>query len=295
MRPRFRVAGRGRLLSEISRMADHDMITFPSRELGLDPVRLPILERGNGWIAFSKPAGIAVGGDTLEATSPDLGAALVRALAAGKPQLGRLEITFAGRVHVLDALATGAVVFALSPEAEAKMRNAVGSRQWEFVYDVLAQTTNRPEGEPVGCDLPLVRHGVEPRMVVSHAAGKRCHTSFKPLRPLGRWTLWEARTRDNRPHQVRVHAAESGLRIPGETVYGGIPRVFLSDLKPRYRPGRGDERPLHASLCLHLREIAGTDANGAAFRVSAPRPKSFDVLVRRLEEAAGVGPRELRF
>jgi 23S rRNA pseudouridine955/2504/2580 synthase len=276
-------------------MATPDMITFPGGVLGIEPVRLPIVARGEGWLAVAKPAGIAVGGDSLEAQSPDLGAAIVAALTAGKPQLANLGITHLGRVHGLDAAASGVLVLALSPGTEAQMRNAIGSRQWEFVFDVLTQTGNHPEGTTIVSDLPLTRHALEPRVLVSHATGKRCETHFTPVRTLGRWMLWEARTRDNRPHQIRVHAVERGLRIPGETTYGSVPRVFLSDLKPKYRPGRDDERPLHSSICLHLREVGFTAAGKAATRVTAPRPKSFEVLLRRLEEAASIGPRELRF
>jgi len=275
-------------------MSARECITFPAGVLGAEPARLPVLARGEGWMALAKPAGVSVGSEALEPTAADLIGALQSALAAGKPQLLRLGITHAGRVHHIDAAATGAVVLALGAEAEARSRNDVGSQRWEFVFDVLAEANVGDEPAPLTCDLPLVRHATEPRMVVSHATGKKCATTFTPVRSLGRWGLWEARTQDNRPHQIRVHARESGLRIPGENTYGRVPRVFLSQLKSKYRAGGDDERPLHPGLALHLREIGFRGAAEAAIRVVAERPKSFEVLLRRLADSA-TGVRQLRF
>lgn len=124
-------------------------------------------------------------------------------------------------------------------------------------------------------------------MAVSHAAGRKCVTVFTPVRVFGRWTRWEARTHENRPHQVRLHAWECGLAIPGDGLYGRVPRVYLSQLKRRYRPGSEDERPLHPSLCLHLREVAFPDADGRIVRLEVSPPKTFAVMERRLEQAAG--------
>jgi 23S rRNA-/tRNA-specific pseudouridylate synthase len=275
-------------------MPARDCLTFPAGVLGAEPARLPVLARGDDWIALAKPAGVSVGSEALEPTAADLLVALQGALAAGKPQLLTLGITHAGRVHHIDAAATGVVVLALGAGAEARLRNDVGSHRWEFVFDVLAEANVGDEATPLTCDLPLVRHASEPRMVVSHATGRKCATTFGPVRSLGRWALWEARTRDNRPHQIRVHARESGLRIPGENTYGRVPRVFLSQLRVKYRAGRDDERPLHPGLAVHLREIVFTGPDQTAIRVVAEPPKSFAVLLRRLADSA-TGVRQLRF
>jgi len=264
-----------------------DLITFPSGVLGVDPVRLPVLGQGDGWLAFSKPADMAFGKDVFSPASPDLLPALQEAVAAQKPQLISLGIAHVGRVHPVETAASGVVVFATNPKAETRLRNAVGSRQWEFVYDLLAQQTSSDAPVALTCDLPLVRHATEPRMTVSHATGKKCETVFTPLHSFGRWTRWEARSAENRPHQVRVHAWECGLHVPGDGLYGRVPRVYLSQIKRRYRPGRRDERPLHPSLCLHLREIAFPEAGGQMVRIECARPKTLEVMQRRLEEAAG--------
>jgi 23S rRNA-/tRNA-specific pseudouridylate synthase len=275
-------------------MASESLITFPAGVLGRDPTRLPILASGPDWIALAKPAGVALGNDLLESRWADVLGALDAAIREGKPQLARLGITHAGRIHSIDAEISGVLILAVGPEAEARLRNDVGSGRWEFVYDLVTQASKHEE-TVMTCDLPIVRHATEARMIVSHATGKKCATTFEPVRALGRWHQWEARTRENRPHQIRVHAAERGLRIPGETVYGRVPRVYLSELKPRFRPPRGrEERPLHASLALHLREIRMADAAGGLTRIEAARPKTFDVMLQRMAAAVESGPRVLR-
>lgn len=274
-------------------MASTELITFPAGVLSADPIRLPVLGRGVGWLALFKPAGVGLAPEALETGVGNIESALVSAIGAQKPQLTALGLTYAGHVHHLDFDASGVAIFATSAQDEARMRNDWGSQRWEFVFDLLTET-GRSEGEKaVTCRLPLARHPAEPRMVVSHAGGRKCETAFAPVRSFGRWACWEARTRENRPHQIRVHASESHLRISGENTYECVGSVFLSELKRKYRPGRDEERPLHPGLCLHLREVRFPGESGRTESVAAARPKSFSVLLRRLEEAGG-GERQLR-
>lgn len=264
-------------------MSGSELISFPPGVLGADAVRLPVLVRQADWFAVNKPAGVAVCADPLEPAAPGLLEAIGAALHAGKPQLQRLGIADCARVHGLDAEATGALVLATSPEAHARLRNAVGSRRVQFVYEFVASGRLACE---VDCALPLARHSAEPRMVVSHRDGRISETSFRLVRELGEYRVWEARTRENRPHQVRLHAAESGLRIPGEAIYGRVPLVYLSAVKRGFRPGRGEERSLHSPLALHLREIE-IHEEGATVRVSAPLPRSLAVMIELLERHGG--------
>jgi 23S rRNA-/tRNA-specific pseudouridylate synthase len=266
-------------------MEHAELITFPAGVLGPDPCRLAVLARGDDFFAVSKPSGVALAPDALEEGEPSLLDALAAALRAGKPQLERLAIRHCGRVHGLDAPATGAVVIASSPEGEARLRNAAGSRRMEFVYDLVAERIDEPR--EFCCTLPVARHSAQPRMVVSHRTGRKCETLFTPVRELGGHVLWEARTCENRPHQIRLHAAENGLRIPGEHIYGRVSLVYLSRLKAAYRPGRGEERPLHAPLALHLREIVIKSATARVTLACAEMPRSLATMVDLLAEHGG--------
>ncbi|MBE2214543.1 MAG: RNA pseudouridine synthase [Opitutaceae bacterium] len=262
-----------------------ELITFPPGVLGTEPLRLPIVARGDGWFAISKPAGLLLAADGFhpeDATS--IVGAIHAAAAAGKPQLASLGIQGCARIHSLDPEASGVAVLASTEEMAALLRNHVGSARWEFLYDLVTEAHDGPD--EMECDLPLLRHETEPEMIVSHRAGKRCRTSFRVVRRLGRHTLWEARTLENRPHQVRVHAAETGLRIVGEFLYARVREVYLSSLKRGYRPGHDVERPLHAGLALHLRVVRALPGSRPDVAAEAVPPKSLATLIRRLGEFA---------
>jgi len=260
-----------------------DLITFPPGVLSPGPMRLPVLARGEGWFAVAKPAGLLLASDAMHPEeTPTLVGAIHAAASAGKPQLAALGIGGCARIHGIDAEVSGVAVLASTEESAALLRNHIGSARWEFVYDLVTEAHDGP-GE-ITCDLPLVPHETRPEVVVSHRAGKRSRTTFTPVRRLGRHALWEARTLENRPHQVRVHAAESGLRIVGESLYARVRLVYLSSLKRGYRPGHDEERPLHPGIALHLRAVRALPGSRPEVAAEAPLPKTLAALVRRLED-----------
>ncbi len=260
-----------------------DLITFPPGVLGAEPVRLPVLNRGEGWFAIDKPPGLPLAPDAFHPDdAPSIVGAIHATATAGKPQLAALGIGGCSRIHSLDAEIGGAAVLASTEESAALLRNHIGSARWDFSYDLVTEAHDGPE--EIVCELPLVRHEELPRMLVSHREGKRCRTTFRLVQRLGRYALWQADTHENRPHQVRVHASECDLRIVGEFLYARVRQVFLSSLKRGYRPGRDEERPLHSGIALHLRSVRSLPGSRPEVIAEAPRPKSISTLIRRLEE-----------
>lgn len=260
-----------------------DLITFPPGVLGDGPFRAPIVARGREWIVVDKPAGVAVSPGGVSADSPSLLNALTEALAAGKGQLIELGFEAVEAVYDLDDDVTGAILFATTKAAGGVLRNALGSNALELVYDVVSEERGEGVVEPlIDCSLPLRLREIERRATVSHRGGKKCQTRFTRVQTCRTHSLWEARTTYARAHQIRLHATESGLRIPGESKYGRVRRVFLSDLKRNYRKSAERERPLHAGLAVHLRELRFVDLDGAPVEAVAPRPKSFAAMIRRL-------------
>jgi len=266
-------------------MPADDFLSFPPDTLVREPLRLPILARGGSWLALGKPAGVPLAPDPWIPRQTDLEREVRRQLRDGKPQLARLGI---GAFHGIvgpDLVASGAVLCATTDAEGARLSNALGSMQVELTYRFV--TMGRPTETEIVCDLPLAPHATEPRMLVSHTTGKKTVTTFRLEQRFRGYAVWTATSTFDRLHQIRIHAAESGLPIVGESRYAKTTPVYLSEIKRDYRPaGNGTrvEQPLYGELCLHLARIAFPDADGKTVTVEAPLPKAFAVLLKKLGE-----------
>ena len=207
--------------------------------------------------------------------------ALRRELLNEKPQLKKLGIEGLFRAYKLDAELSGVLLYAKTTEWEELLKNAAGSAQLIFRFHLLASSESQEQS--FDCDLPIAFHTNGKRMVISHRTGKKCRTRFRFLRAYGSYGLWEAETRDLRPHQIRIHAAELGLKIAGESLYARGDRVYLSRIKRDYRPSGQEESPIYEGLCLHLISIGFEIPGKEIPPAQAPLPKGFQTLLKALD------------
>lgn len=263
-----------------------EYIGFPPPLLGKDPQRLAVLWHKHPLYIVEKPADILVMQDPWYPKLPALEDAINYQAAAGKPELQRLGLDEKGLGGVigLDPEMTGLAFFGAGADAASAWAEALGSDQFLFRFVFVAG--GGAPGEQFTSELPLARHRQDKRVVVSHTTGKKSRTDFRRLERWGKWSLWEAVTRYPRFHQVRVHAAEAGLRIQGDAFYGDTRPLFLSKLKRDYRPGRTEERPLFEGLAMHLNAVQFVDREGVQHSVEAPTPGRLQNLCRRLREYA---------
>jgi 23S rRNA pseudouridine955/2504/2580 synthase/23S rRNA pseudouridine1911/1915/1917 synthase len=99
------------------------------------------------------------------------------------------------------------------------------------------------------------------------------------------FTLVEARPETGRAHQIRVHLASLGLAVVADGLYGSGAEVYLSQIKPRYKPSRGEERPLLGRLGLHARALEiQHPGTGDLINLEAPYPKDFETTLRNLRK-----------
>ncbi|TVR50566.1 MAG: RNA pseudouridine synthase [Puniceicoccaceae bacterium] len=248
----------------------------------------PLLFDRGPLLALNKPPGVAVSQDPLSAEAPNLLTALQGELEREKPQLRRLGIEGIHRINPMDAEISGALLLARDKESGDRYRNALGSSLFRFTYRFLSDGA-APEDE-VSCDLPLARHRLQPRMLISHGTGRKTVTRFRRIGQWGRFALWEAGSSDCRPHQVRVHAVECGIPVLGDSLYGRRPVPALSDLRRRGGPGRGGDgapdRPLYDWPCLHLARIdfPACEEEGT-WTVEAPLPSRLATLLKHLRQS----------
>jgi 23S rRNA pseudouridine955/2504/2580 synthase len=264
-------------------MSADDFLSFPPDTLDREPLRLPIVARGPAWLALAKPAGIPCVTDPWIPRSSDLVREVRRQLRDGKPQLARLGIEAFHCIVGPDLVASGLVLCGTTDAEGARLSNALGSAQVELTYRFV--TMGRPAETEIVCELPIAPHDSQPRMLVSHTTGKKTVTRFNLEQRFRGYAVWTATTTFDRLHQIRLHAAESGLPIMGESRYAKVASVMLSEIKRDYRASpRRPEEPIYGELALHLARIVFPGADGQPVTVEAPLPKAFGVLLKRFAE-----------
>lgn len=228
------------------------MIGFPPPLLGDQPVRLPVGRVGEGLLAIALPGDVLSEAHPLYAGRPSIIAGLQAQLRQGKPELERLGMEVALAVNFLEPETSGLLLVGITRAGVQQWRNAFGSSQLSFTYEFVA-LAGADLPEEITCDLPVARHKREERMLISHKTGKKSRTVFRRVATRGAYALWTAETTLPRMHQVRLHAMECGLRIPGEPLYGQEPPLTWAQLKGR----DGKDEPIAARVLVHLARIAG--------------------------------------
>ena len=175
-------------------------------------------------LVANKPAGI-----NTHAPSPHAGEGLYDWLRGREARWGHLAI-----IHRLDKETSGVMVFGKTPLANRSLTAQFTDRSVRKKYLLL---TDRPVRQtPFTVKSALVRAGERYVSRPVHSGGGTAETAFSECRMqnaecrMGDWCREvEAEPLTGRTHQIRVHAAESGFPILGDTVYGGTPapRVYL--------------------------------------------------------------------
>ena len=195
-------------------------------------------------LVVNKPAGL-----NTHAPSPYAGEGLYDWLRHREARWARLAI-----IHRLDKETSGVMVFAKTPLANRSLTAQFTARSVCKRYLLL---TDRPV--PQGqftVKNALVRAGERYVSRPVHSGGETAETIFREGRKKnaecrsGDWCQEvEAEPLTGRTHQIRVHAAESGFPILGDTLYGGTaaPRIYLhaAELTVKH-PASGEELTFRA-------------------------------------------------
>lgn len=215
-----------------------------------------ILYRDGLIIIIDKPAGIPVhggpnGGENLEQYFPYLQFGL-----KNPPALA----------HRLDRDTSGCLVLGRNHKGLKKMGKLFEKGEVHKTYMAIISGV-MPEETGV-IDLPLKKKSSEKsgwKMIVSND-GQRAVTEYKVLKTNGKISLVECYPQTGRTHQIRVHFAEKGCPILGDTAYG--------------RPLIGFDVP---SLMLHAKAIEFLlYLQKEKVKVEAPPPNSMQEIINIL-------------
>ena len=240
-----------------------------------------VLWSDESLLVVNKPAGLlAIPGG--QGTDPHLAEVL-------EPAFGSLWI-----VHRLDRHTSGAIVLARTPAAHRALNTQFEEHRVHKVYHALA--LGDPAWDEHTVELPLIPDGDRRhRTVVATAGGtsrraKPSRTRFCVMERFGAYALVEALPTTGRTHQIRAHLAASGLPIVADDLYGGGAGLFLSSIKPAYRPGKHAERPLLGRVGLHAWTLEFLHPQSQeTLRVEAPYPKDLGAALRQLRRYGGRG------
>jgi len=168
-------------------------------------------------LVVNKPAGW-----NTHAPSPYAGEGIYDWLKHREPRWANLAI-----IHRLDKETSGVLVFGKTTLANRSLTEQFESRAVQKKYLLL--TERAPKQHEFTAKSKIIRAG---ERYVSSAHGEVAETRFKVLDSTfctPRAALLEAEPLTGRTHQIRVHAAEQGFSILGDTLYGGAvwPRVCL--------------------------------------------------------------------
>jgi len=124
-------------------------------------------------------------------------------------------------LHRLDKETSGLIVFGKTPLANRSLTRQFEERRVEKVYRL--RTDRRIPASEWIADWSLVRAG-DRQVARPRAAGmEAAETVFRKVSESGEGIDWEAQPKTGRTHQIRVHAAEGGMPILGDRLYGGGP------------------------------------------------------------------------
>ena len=206
------------------------------------PTALPpcVLHEDEHLLVVNKPAGW-----NTHAPSPYAGEGIYDWLKHREPRWASLAI-----IHRLDKETSGVLVFGKTPLANRSLTDQFAARAVRKKYHLL---TDRPG--PLSEQIVKTKLARAGDRYVSASHGELAETRFKPSPAgdevrsfksigtgenpeaqgklarthVGAYAMLEASPLTGRTHQIRVHAAESGFPILGDTGYGGtpFPRVCL--------------------------------------------------------------------
>jgi 23S rRNA pseudouridine1911/1915/1917 synthase len=174
--------------------------------------RLNVLLEDLDVLIVDKPAGLL----TVRTAAAEADTLVARALSYLQHRYRRRS--WIGVVHRLDKETSGALVFARTREALRNLQEKFRAHRIEREYLAIVEGDVRAPGV---FDDPIVADRGDRRRGVARAgeAGKRAVTRYRPIERFGKATLVSVRLETGRTHQIRVHFAEAGHPVVGDSVY----------------------------------------------------------------------------
>lgn len=213
----LRVNGQSVKTGYRTRLHDRIELNKPSADLGQpipEPIPLDILYEDPDIAVINKPAGLVC-----HAGAGVRSGTLVNALLHHMGPLDTGDPQRPGIVHRLDKLTSGVMLVAKNRVAHRRLSQQFKSREVKKEY--IALVMGCPASASGTIDLPLGRDPKNRTKISTRARRKRSAiTHYTVERSYGPVSLLLVRIETGRTHQIRVHLAQKGHPIIGDSVYG---------------------------------------------------------------------------
>ncbi|MBN2267591.1 MAG: RluA family pseudouridine synthase [Candidatus Babeliaceae bacterium] len=170
---------------------------------------------GKHFLVIDKPAGLLVhptSEDSVELALTDM----LRIVFPETKDVG--EFSRPGIVHRLDKLTSGLLLIARTKHGYDELRKLFEGRGVKKTYLALV-VGDPPDAETISYN--ITRDPFHPtRMVCSEIVGSHAQTDLETIRRFDGYALIRAFPRTGRTHQIRLHCAQAGFPILGDSIYG---------------------------------------------------------------------------
>ena len=171
-----------------------------------------------------------------------------------------------GIVHRLDKDTSGLLMIAKNDKAHIHMSNAIQNREVKKIYIALVRGVI-PENEAT-INMPIGRSTKDRKKMAVTKNGKEAITHFKVIKRYKKYTLLQIKIDTGRTHQIRVHMAEIGYPVVGDSTYSNGKNEFGVEGQMLHAKSLDFKHPI-TEQPMHL---------------EAPLPEYFEEVLKILDE-----------
>lgn len=203
---------------------DNIILDFEHTQLkDIPEIKLDIIYQDDDCLVINKPEGILThskGAFNPEATV----STFIRKYTVG------MEDNRGGIVHRLDRVTSGLLICAKNESSLNWLQKQFSDRKTSKTYIAVVEGLINPAEAQI--EMPIERNPKKPQTFRVGPNGKYAITKYRVIETNGMYSLVELKPVTGRTHQLRVHMAQLGHPIVGDTLYGGqkSDRVYLHAL-----------------------------------------------------------------